>query len=154
MIQSVAIVPAYSDGSVKALDGVLMFDCIISPESAAIDIGSNNFTILLKNVETKSVKVDSVSADDGLSITKCNETGTISIWADVFDYLPETGKSLTIAVNVKNFDSGNVVADYTTDFVRVEEKQHEYVEIEANYNGEDLSTIYLIHANWSVIQKE
>ena len=45
MIQSVTIVPAYSDGSVKVKDGFLCIDCIITPTSAVESLDSSNFVV-------------------------------------------------------------------------------------------------------------
>ena len=117
MIQTVSIIPAYSDGSVKAEGGILTINCVITPKTAVEGLARENFTILTSESEvlTKSALYGTIAIakDDDLVLDKVNGTATIKV--DVSSALPtEEGKALTVAVNVKNG-----ISDYTTGFVSV-----------------------------------
>ena len=117
MIQSVIIVPAYSDGSVKVEGGILTINCVITPKKAVENLTKKDFTIFTSVCEvlTKSALYGTIAIakDDDLVLDKVNGTATIKV--DVSSALPtEEGKALTIAVNIKNG-----ISDYTTNFVPV-----------------------------------
>lgn len=113
MIQTVTIVPAYDDGSVESTkDGVLHLDIIVSPAEAVAAITKDCLKVMVNEVKTKAVDVDTVA------VTKFKvdaDKGTITARADISSNLPvASGKALTIAVNVKNG-----ISDYTTEFYPV-----------------------------------
>ena len=117
MIQTVSIIPAYSNGSVKAEDGILTINCVITPKEAVESLAKENFTILTSKSEvlTKSALYGTltIAKDEDLVLDKTNGTATIKV--DVSSVLPtEEDKALTVAVNIKNG-----ISDFTTEFVPV-----------------------------------
>ena len=115
MIQSVTIVPAYSDGSVEAINGIVELNLIVSPSSAVEGLTKEKVNILLNTVATKAVSVDTVEADKIKSFTVDKTKGTVEIKADISENLPtEDGQALTVAVSV-----ANGISDFTTKFVPV-----------------------------------
>ena len=112
MVQSVTIVPAYSDGSVESTkDGVLYLDIIVSPAQAVATLTKDSLKVLVNEVKTRAVDVNTVA------VTKFKvdaAKGTITARADISSVLPASGKALTIAVNVRNG-----ISDYTTEFYPV-----------------------------------
>ncbi len=124
MIQSVTIVPAYSDGSVKVEDDTLFIDLSVTPKEAVATLGKDGVKILLNRVQTKAVVLDMVPTDSIKFFKTYKENGTVSIKAHIKKFLAELGEeSLTVAVNVKKDKS-----DFTTGFVPVTVAA-EYVEI-------------------------
>ena len=113
MIQSVTIVPAYSDGSVKAEDGFLELNLIVSPAKVVKGLTEKNVKILTDTVLTKAVNVDTVKTEKIISFTVDATKGTIEIKANISDNLP-SASSLTVAVNVKNG-----ISDITSGFAKV-----------------------------------
>ena len=125
MIQTVSIIPAYSNGSLKAEGGILTINCVITPKEAVESLTKANFTILTSESEvlTKSALYGTltIAKDEDLVLDKTNGTATIKV--DVSSVLPtEEDKALTVAVNIKNG-----ISDFTTEFVPV--TVVEYVEI-------------------------
>ena len=117
MIQTVSIIPAYSNGSLKAEDGILTINCVITPKEAVESLKKENFTILTSESEvlTKSALYGTltIAKDEDLVLDKTNGTATIKV--DVSSVLPaEEDKALTVAVNIKNG-----ISDFTTEFVPV-----------------------------------
>ena len=117
MIQTVSIIPAYSNGSLKAEDGILTINCVITPKEAVESLAKENFTILTSESEvlTKSALYGTltIAKDEDLVLDKTNGTATIKV--DVSSVLPaEEDKALTVAVNIKNG-----ISDFTTEFVPV-----------------------------------
>ncbi|MCQ2151605.1 MAG: hypothetical protein MJY70_00945 [Bacteroidales bacterium] len=117
MIQSVSIAPAYSDGSVKAYEeNILTFKCIVSPaEALALESNIKEcFTVFRLEVEpiTKTASEKSITVTRVEALDK--NQGAYKVTADISEVLPDDGKSLMIALNVKTG-----LSDYTTDFVKV-----------------------------------
>ena len=114
MIQTVTIVPAYSDGSVILKGGNLYIDCIVTPRIATKTLAKDRFTILLNKVITKAVVHDTIKGsgikDENFEIDTAK--GAVSIKAFVGDKLPGNDTSLAVALNVKNS-----ISNYTTGFV-------------------------------------
>lgn len=115
MVQSVTIIPAYSDGSIKAVGDILTINCVIAPKEAIYSLKKENFSILASEVLTKGGLFETINIekDEDLVIDKVNGTATITV--DVSSVMPaEEDKSLSVALNVKNG-----ISDYTTGFVTV-----------------------------------
>ena len=115
MIQSVTIIPDYSDGSLKVENGSLSITCIISPASAAEKLKKENVIILVKGaVSTKAVAVDTVkiARDKDLVVDKAK--GTVKIKADISDLRLDDGKSFLAAVKITKG-----ISNHTTSFVQV-----------------------------------
>mgnify|MGYP003291606606 CR=1 FL=1 len=103
MIQSVTIIPAYNDGSVKADEtGIVYINCIISPASAVSSLTKANFTVLVN--KDGAITPFSITGFD-----KDGSKGTVSLNVSV-----AIDNSTTVAVNVNNG-----ISDYTTGFVSV-----------------------------------
>ena len=119
MIQSVSITPAYSDGSVEAVDGILTLKCIVSPAEALTGMQSLKDSLL---IYADSVKVKTKATTPAYMAIKVSEAsaldaaqGAITLTADISEYLPKgEDKALTVAVNIKNG-----ISDFTTEFVPV-----------------------------------
>ena len=112
MLQSVSIIPAYSNGSVKAEDGNLEMRCIVTPASILSDISN------LKECFTLTVDSLSTRAGDGeIPVTTAKvedkDLGIVKITADLSAYLPgDETKALIFSLI---FRTGNT--RLTTDFV-------------------------------------
>ena len=121
MIQSVTILPAYSDGSVKVEDDTLFIECLVNPAKAVWGLTMKNFTVYLHEVATKAVNYREIKINDRKWFSSNPFSGTVSIKVPVKDYLPENidESSLVAALNVKYRHSGNLTSDYTTEFVPV-----------------------------------
>lgn len=121
MIQSVSITPAYSDGSVEAMDGILVLKCIISPSEALAGINPESLKDSLM-LYADSVKVKSKAATSAYMEIEVSDAfildekqGVITLIADISNYLPKgTDKALTVALNIKNG-----ISNFTTEFVPV-----------------------------------
>ena len=121
MIQSVTIVPAYSDGSVKVEDDTLFIECLVNPAKAVWGLTMKNFTVYLHEVVTKAVNYREIKINDRKCFSSNPFSGTVSIKVPVKEYMPENpaDSSLVVALNVKYRHSGNLTSDYTTEFVPV-----------------------------------
>lgn len=119
MIQSVSITPAYDDGSVEAVNGILTLKCIVSPAEALSGMESLKDSLMIYadsvKVKTKAspaymeIKVSEASVLDA-------EQGAITLKADISEYLPKSAdKALTVALNIRNG-----ISNFTTEFVKVE----------------------------------
>ena len=119
MIQSVSIVPDYSDCGVRAVDSTLEITCYISPVKALEGLRMSNFTILCKEVRsvTKAGDVDVVKVERA---TFDYDKGIAVVRADIRNNLKRLSgeEELSVAVNVKVRPWAGV-SDYTTDFVPV-----------------------------------
>lgn len=121
MIQSVTIMPAYDNGSVKVDDDILDIKVKVSPASSIKDLSQSQLekaiTIYVNSVEvvTKAgtgnyAKIDFIEA----SFVNKDE-GIIAVRADVFEYLPEDNNhTITVAVNIKNG-----ISDHTSEFMTI-----------------------------------
>lgn len=114
IIQSVTVIPSYSDESVTAVDGILKVDCVIEPASVVKDLTKENFALLLNAVRTKAAILDTLRITDDSCFSKDTANARISLKADVTGFIPEEGMSLMVAVSVRNG-----VSDYTTRFATV-----------------------------------
>ena len=113
MIQSVTILPAYTDGSVEAVNGMLTIDFVVSPAAAVKGVTKNSIKVLVHQakVQTKAASYESLSIESA----DVNEaTGDVTITANISKITPAEGKALTVAVNIKNG-----ISDFTTEFVPV-----------------------------------
>ena len=113
MIQSVTILPAYTDGSVEAVVNTLTIDFVVSPAAAVKGVTKDSIKVLVHHakVQTKAASYESLSIESA----DVNEaTGDVTITADISKIAPAEGKALTVAVNVKNG-----ISDFTTEFVPV-----------------------------------
>ena len=118
LVQSVAILPQYDDGSIKAGgDGLVEFKCVVTPAAALAGISNTElakcFTLTLATTGAnagKSAEIAVTSAE-----VADPENGIVKITADIYDYIPEDGsQTLMLALNLKLGAS-----NYSTDFVRV-----------------------------------
>ena len=117
MIQSVTILPAYSDGSLKITNDSLYIDCIIEPAEVVGSLQKKNFSLLVKGVQTKAVVLDTVKSFEIENFSKDRNKGTVSFRVRIGDYMPHTGDSaIAVAVNVTYRHSGNLTSNYTTKF--------------------------------------
>ena len=111
MIQSVTIVPAYSDGSLEDVEGgILTIECIISPASASENLKKGDFKVLVspvKDKQTKAVTLDTAEVSD----IKIGDNGIVSIFAQA-PAKPSTG---ACAAALRIVQTG-ANADYTTEF--------------------------------------
>ena len=132
MIQAITIVPAYSDGSVKAINGSLELNLIVSPSSAAKGLTKDNVKILLNKVATKAVSVDTVKTDKITSFKVDQTKGIVEIQANISDRLSalQPGQLLTVAANVKNG-----ISNFTTEFVNVDNTPGYTVTFNNNYGA-------------------
>lgn len=121
MIQSVTIMPAYDNGSVKVDDDILDIKVKVSPASSIKDLSQSQLekaiTIYVNPVEivTKAgtdnyAKIDFIEAS---FVDK--EEGIIAVHADVLEYIPEDNNhTITVAVNIKNG-----ISDHTSEFMTI-----------------------------------
>ena len=111
MIQSVTILPAYTDGSVEAVNGTLTIDFVVSPAAAVKGVTKDSIKVLVHEakVQTKAASYTTIPV---ASATVDETTGDVTITADISKITPAQGNGLTVAVNVKNglsdFTSGTV----------------------------------------------
>ena len=110
-IQSVTIIPAYSDGSVEAdEDGELKLELIISPASAATGLTKENFKVLVTEVITKALTIQTPDVED----VEDNGEGSLTLTTNISGCTCAAGHSLSVAVKVVKDKS-----DLTTKFVPV-----------------------------------
>ena len=116
LVQSVSIIPAYSNGSIKAdAEGLVKFECAVTPASVLADISDAElakcFTLTLSTVGTKAgesaeIAVTSAEVADP-------ENGIVEITADISDYIPEDGsQTLMLALNLK-LGASNLTSGFT-----------------------------------------
>ena len=112
MIQSVTIIPAYTDGSVEAYGAVLTINCIVEPVAAVTDLTEDNVTILVSKAKTKAIGYETVSV---AKLTKDATKGELTIKADISNVTPApNGQALMAALR---FASG--ITHYTTELYPV-----------------------------------
>lgn len=113
MIQSVTILPAYTDGSVEAVNGMLTIDFVVSPAAAVKGVTKDSIKVLVHEakVQTKAALYTTIPV---ASATVDETTGDVTITADISTKTPAEGNGLTVAVNIKNG-----ISDFTTEFVPV-----------------------------------
>lgn len=130
MIQSVIIIPAYSDGSVMcSTSGVLTLNCIITPSSAVKGLTKENFKLYATSVLTKATSPSVVNVT---SAVVHSATGTVDIKADIKNLLDNLSEkeNLSVSLFVK---SGN--SELMSSFVNVSLKdgsQPEAKDLSAN----------------------
>lgn len=123
MIQSIVIIPTFSDGSVMSrIDGILPLTCIVSPASAVKGLTAKDVCIYATSVMTKSstfftFPAASVSADE--------RTGHVEIETDIYGIMELLGKNEKFSVSVKIKCGKN---DYTSSFATVV-PEPEYVDL-------------------------
>ena len=112
MIQTVTIVPAYSDGSVEAKDGDLTIDCIVKPAASLSGMTIDSVKVLVTKVKkTKAVNVDTVKLE---SFEADASKGTLTVTADISSIAPAEGQDIAVALKLTNG-----ISKYTTKFVGV-----------------------------------
>lgn len=131
MIQAVTIIPAGGDGRVKAVNDFLTVNCLVKPVSAVKGLAREDFTILLGESQTKASDLRSIVISDDLNFAKDTVNGTVSLKADISDYIPAEGRTLKVALNVRND-----ISDITTDFSMVRFAVVSYKYVEARYSTE------------------
>ena len=115
VIQSVTIIPAFGDGSVKVEKDSLYIDCIVEPKTEVASLTKDNFKVLVSavNVKTKAAPA-AVGITDDKDFSKNADEGTVSVKVKVAEYFTSADASITVALNVRN-----TVSDYTTKFMKV-----------------------------------
>lgn len=113
-IQTVTLIPAYSDGSLKTKDGVLSVNCIIKPAAAVGSLTKDNFSLQLNRIHRHTTGMSSLRVVEDKYFEKDTLRGTVSMKVDVSAFTPSVGDTLTVAVNVKTD-----ISDLTTKFARV-----------------------------------
>lgn len=124
MIQSVSIIPAYSDGSVKAYtDGALIMNCIVSPASAVKDLTEENFKVYVACTVTKAASFSEVNVS---SVMVDETTGEIEITTDLKEFMDNLAvkESLSVALNVKSGKN-----DYVSTFFCVSIVEREFIDL-------------------------
>lgn len=111
MIQSVTIIPAYNDGSVEAIDGIITIDCIVEPASAVSGMTKDGVTVLVSTVKTKAAAYESISLK---TFEADASKGTLSVTADISSITPADDQALMAALKITNG-----ISKYTTAFVGV-----------------------------------
>ena len=115
MIQSVVIVPAYSDGSVEIQNDSLYLDFIVSPSKAVANLEAGNVAVLVNKVKTKAYSgVDTIKIREGNVFEKDADKGVISVRVFIKNKIPAADSTITVAVNVQNG-----ISNFTTEFVPV-----------------------------------
>ncbi len=113
MIQSVTILPAYTDGSVEAKEGTLTIDFVVSPAAALAGVTKDSIKVLVHEAKVMTKTVSYTTLEVASAVV--DETaGNVTITADISEIVPSDGKGLTVAVNVKNG-----LSDFTSEFVPV-----------------------------------
>lgn len=110
-VQAVTVIPAWSDGSVDAKNGIVLINCIISPAASVSGLTKDNFSILLNksgNLNTVRITNDGHFVADAVN-------GIVAVMADISTYTPAADEFVSVAVRIKND-----ISDYTTEFVPVE----------------------------------
>ena len=118
MIQSIAVIPEYTDGSVVVDEGILTAKFVASPAGSVKEVKKDNILVFVNRAKAKT-KAPLYYAAVTVSNAEVNpETGEVEITADISCQVREAieaGEGLTVAVNVCN---GNV-CEVTSDFVPV-----------------------------------
>ena len=114
MIQSVTILPAYTDGSVEAVNGMLTIDFVVSPAAAVKGVTKDSIKVLVHQAKVQTKANESYTKIDVKSANVNEATGDVTITANISKITPAEGKALTVAVNIKNG-----ISDFTTEFVPV-----------------------------------
>ena len=112
MIQTVTIVPAYSDGSVEANGIILTVDFIVSPAKAAGNLTDKDIKVLINEVEDVATRAVSYKSLDARIDTVVSGTGMITIKADVSSVTPAEGKSLVAAVKVNDGKGSDCTSEF------------------------------------------
>ena len=108
MIQSVTIIPAYSDGSVEIYGMALTVNCIVDPADAVEGLTKDSVTVFISKAKTKATNHEVIAVSE---LTKDAASGEVSIKADVSSFLPTSGQSLMAALRFRNG-----LSQYTTEF--------------------------------------
>ena len=115
MIQSVTILPAYTDGSVEAVNGILTIDFVVSPAAAVKGVTKDSIKVLVHQAKVQTKAATSYTIIDVESATVDEATGDVTITADISGIAPAEGNGLTVAVNIKN----GGISNFTTEAVPV-----------------------------------
>ncbi len=126
IIQSVTVVPDYDDGSVMAINGLLEFDCIVTPATALNCIGSNlkdNIFLYASVAGTKSLSPESIQIRNVDIIDAA--AGTVRVVAEITNALNHLneGEILAVAVSLKNS-----VSSFTSGFANVTNRDVSWTE--------------------------
>lgn len=126
IIQSVTVVPDYDDGNVMAVNGLLEFDCIVTPATALDGIGSDlkdNIVLYSSIVNTKSLSSEPIQIRSADIVDA--GAGTIRIAAEISNALNclGEGETLAVAVSLKNS-----VSTFTSGFANVTNREVTWTE--------------------------
>lgn len=114
-IQTMAVIPDNSDGSVSLDNGILKLKCLISPASAVEKLTGEDFAIVLTGVGAEGVEVNHIQLDHpGDAVTIDTARGIVKVRADLFETLCNVDVMPTAALSVKND-----VSDCMSDFFRM-----------------------------------
>ena len=135
MIQTVTIVPAYADGSVRLIGSIVEVNIIVSPASAVKVLEKDSVSILLNTTITKAMSFDTVKTEKITDFDVDTARGTVEIKADISDKIPsEASLTLTVAVNVRNG-----ISNYNTEFVTVAEGRGDDYYVSQDGSGSGIS---------------
>ena len=137
MIQSVVIVPAYSDGSLEDVEGgILTIDCIISPASASENLKKGDFKVLVSPVKDKQTKAVTLTTAE-ISDIKIGKNGIVSIFAQA----PAKPSAEAYAAALRIKDGAN--ADYTTEFHTFGYSDKNVKVVDWGEPGEEYKKVYI-----------
>ena len=119
MIQSVTILPEYTDGSVKADGGNLTVKFVVSPAGSVKEVTKDSILVFVDQVKSNKTKAPLYYTAVPVSYANVNtKTGEVEITADITCQAQkalETNDGLAVAVNVTN----GGLSDFTSKFVPV-----------------------------------
>ena len=119
MIQSVTILPEYTDGSVKADEGTLTVKFVVSPAGSVKEVTKDSILVFVDQAKANKTKAPSYYTAVAVSNAEVNtQTGEVEITADITCQAQkalETNDGLAVAVNVTN----GGLSDFTSKFVPV-----------------------------------
>lgn len=110
---SLVIEPYYSDGSVRAVDGILTFVCMISPTSAMDFSRMDAFNIMISTTTTKALPYNWIHPDQIIWTEIDDLFSELEIRVDITKFLPlEEGKTLGFHFGYFT-ENSSVISDHT-----------------------------------------
>ena len=111
-IQTLAIIPDYSDGSVSLSRGFLNLKCQISPASAVEKLSRENFAIVMNDVDETEIEMNRILLNHpGDTVIIDTAKGVVEIRVDLFENLYNLEVLPAAALSVNNGVS-NCISDF------------------------------------------
>lgn len=111
-IQTLAIIPDYSDGSVSLSRGLLNLKCQISPASAVEKLSRENFAIVMNDVDETEIEMNRIPLNHpGDTVIIDTAKGVVEIRVDLFENLYNLEVLPAAALSVNNGVS-NCISDF------------------------------------------